>query len=173
VIDRIRALIKKAPPRKDMVDINSAIREVVEVTRNEALKNGVLVNTELADDLPVVHGDRVELQQVLLNLIINAVDAMRDVSERPRDLLIMADKTEADEVLVSVRDSGPGLSPTIRDNLFQAFQTTKPNGLGLGLSICRSIIESHGGRLWASANTTHGTVFQFTLPQHSDATCIE
>ncbi len=146
------------------MEINSAIREVIEVTRNEALKNGVSVHTELAEDLSVIHGDRVELQQVLLNLIINAVEAMRDMSEGPRDVLIMSAKTEADEVLVSVRDSGPGLAPAIRDSLFKAFQTTKSSGLGLGLSISRSIIETHGGRLWASANATRGTVFQFTLP---------
>ena len=169
VVGRIRDLVKKAPPRKDLVEINSAIREIIEVTWNEALKNGVSVQTELAEDLPVIHGDRVELQQVLLNLIINAVEAMRDVSEGPRDVLVMSAKTEADEVLVTVRDSGPGIAPAIRDSLFKAFQTTKPNGLGLGLSICRSIVESHGGRLWASANAPRGVVFQFTLPAETAA----
>ena len=169
VVGRIRDLVKKAPPRKDLVEINSAIREIIEVTWNEALKNGVSVQTELAEDLPVIHGDRVELQQVLLNLIINAVEAMRDVSEGPRDVLVMSAKTEADEVLVSVRDSGPGIAPAIRDSLFKAFQTTKPSGLGLGLSICRSIVESHGGRLWASANAPRGVVFQFTLPAETAA----
>jgi len=169
VVGRIRDLVKKAPPRKDLVEINSAIREIIEVARNEALKNGVSVHTELAEDLPFIHGDRVELQQVLLNLIINAVEAMRDMSEGPRDVLIMSAKTEADGVLVSVRDSGPGLAPAIRDSLFKAFQTTKPSGLGLGLSICRSIIESHGGRLWASANAPRGAVFQFTLPADPDS----
>ena len=169
VVGRIRDLVKKAPPRKDLVEINSAIREIIEVTWNEALKNGVSVQTELAEDLPVIHGDRVELQQVLLNLIINAVEAMRDVSEGPRDVLVMSAKTEADEVLVSVRDSGPGIAPAIRDSLFKAFQTTKPSGLGLGLSICRSIVELHGGRLWASANAPRGVVFQFTLPAETAA----
>src|SRR5271166_5293444 len=164
VVGRIRDLVKKAPPRKDLVEINSAIREIIEVARNEALKNGVSVHTELAEDLPVIHRDRVELQQVFLNLIINAVEARRDMSEGPRNVLIMSAKTEADEVLVSVRDSGPGMAAAIRDSLFKAFQTTKPSGLGLGLSICRSIIESHGGRLWASANAPRGAVFQFTLP---------
>jgi PAS domain S-box-containing protein len=173
VVGRIRDLIKRAPPRKDLVEINSAIREVIEVTRSEALKNAVSVQTELADDLPFIHGDRVELQQVLLNLIINAVEAMTDMSEGPRDVLLMTKKTEADEVLISVRDSGPGLAPAIRDSLFKAFQTTKPNGLGLGLSICRSIIETHGGCLWASANATRGTVFHFTLPSQSDAAPVE
>ena len=169
VVGRIRDLVKKAPPRKDLVEINSAIREIIEVTWNEALKNGVSVQTELAEDLPVIRGDRAELQQVLLNLIINAVEAMRDVSEGPRDVLVMSAKTEADEVLVSVRDSGPGIAPAIRDSLFKAFQTTKPSGLGLGLSICRSIVESHGGRLWASANAPRGVVFQFTLPAETAA----
>jgi PAS domain S-box-containing protein len=166
VVGRIHDLVKKAPPRKDLVDINSAIREIIEITRNEALKNGVSVHTELAEDLPATHGDRVELQQVLLNLIINAVEAMTDTNEGPRDVLIRSAKTEAEEVLVSVRDSGPGMAPAIRDSLFKAFETTKPSGLGLGLSICRSIIESHGGRLWASANAPRGAVFQFSLPSH-------
>ena len=169
VVGRIRDLVKKGPPRKDLVEINSAIREIIEVTWNEALKNGVSVQTELAEDLPVIHGDRVELQQVLLNLIINAVEAMRDVSVGRRDVLVMSAKTEADEVLVSVRDFGPGIAPAIRDSLFKAFQTTKPSGLGLGLSICRSIVESHGGRLWASANAPRGVVFQFTLPAETAA----
>ena len=172
VVGRIRDLVKKAPPRKDLVEINSAIREVIEITRSEALKNGVSVHTKLAEDLPVIHCDRVELQQVLLNLIVNAVEAMRDMSEGPRDVLLTSAKTEEDEVLVSVRDSGPGLAAAIRDSLFKAFQTTKPSGLGLGLSICRSIIESHGGRLWASANATRGTIFQFTLPSQLDAECV-
>ena len=154
------------------MDINSAIREVIEVTRNEALKNGVLVHAELADDLPVIHGDRVELQQVLLNLIINAVDAMR-IERGSRDLLIMTDKTESGDVLVSVRDPGPGLSPTILDNLFQAFRTTKANGLGRAFP---SAVRSSIGRrtyIGERQRDFRGTVFQFSLPQHSDATCIE
>ena len=164
VIGRIRNIVKKAAPRKEPLEINAAIREVIEITNTEALRNGVSVRTELAEDLPVIYGDRVELQQLMLNLIVNSVQAMTDMSEGPRDIWVSTGKTEAGDVLVSVRDSGPGLAPEIRDNLFKAFHTTKPSGLGLGLSICRSIVESHGGRLWASANEPRGAVFKFTLP---------
>ena len=111
-----------------------------------------------------VQGDRIELQQVILNLILNAVEAMSAMSEGLRELLITTSKTESGDMLVAVCDSGPGLPPAVLENLFKAFHTTKPNGLGLGLSICRSIIEAHGGRLWASANAPRGAVFQFTLP---------
>ena len=168
VVGRIRDLIKNAPPRDDRVDINAAIREVIELTRSEAMKNGVLVQTELAEDLPLVPGDRVELQQVILNLILNAVEATSAMSEGPRELRIDAGKTETGDVLIAVRDSGPGLGPAALEHLFQPFHTTKPNGLGLGLSICRSIIEAHGGRLWASANSPRGAVFQFTWPAHPE-----
>ena len=164
VVGRIRNLIKKAPPSDERVDINAAIREVIELTRSEAMKNGVLVQTELVEGLPMVRGDRVELQQVILNLILNAFEAMSEMSEGPRELLITTGKTESGDVLVTVRDSGPGLSPAAVENLFKAFHTTKANGLGLGLSICRSIIEAHGGRLWASANSPRGAVFQFSVP---------
>jgi PAS domain S-box-containing protein len=168
VIDEIRALIKKAPPRKDRLEINGAIREVIALTRGEAVKNGVSVRTELVDGLPLIQGDRVQLQQVTLNLIINAVEAMSGVSQRARELLISTRKAESDGVLVAVRDSGPGLAPATLERLFESFYTTKPGGLGLGLSICRSIIEVHGGRLWACANVPCGAVFQFTVPAHPD-----
>jgi signal transduction histidine kinase len=163
VIGRIRALIKKAPPRKDAVSINDAILEVVALTRTEAANNGVLVRTQLAEGLPPVQGDRVQLQQVLLNLILNAIEAMRDVGEEERELLIST-RNEPDGVSVEVRDSGPGFAPATLDRVFEAFYTTKPGGLGLGLSICRSIIEAHDGRLWASANLPRGASFQFALP---------
>ena len=163
VIDRIRALIKKAPPRKDRLEINGAIREVIELTRGEAVKNGVSVQMDLAEGLPFVQGDRVQLQQVILNLIINAFEAM-SVSEGAGELLISTRKAEKEGVLVAVRDSGPGLAPATLERLFESFYTTKPSGLGLGLSISRSIIEAHGGRLWASANVPHGAIFQFTVP---------
>jgi PAS domain S-box-containing protein len=166
VIGRIRALMKKAPPRDDSLDINEAIREVIELTRGEAGKNGVLVRTELADSLPLVDGDRVEMQQVILNLVLNGVEAMSGLTEGPRELQIATSRTESDYVLIAVRDTGPGLAPAATDNLFKAFHTTKPNGLGLGLSICRSIVESRGGRMWASANAPRGAVLQFTLPVH-------
>jgi C4-dicarboxylate-specific signal transduction histidine kinase len=165
VIDRIRAFIKKAPPRKDRLEINEAIREVVELTRGEAVKNGVSVKTELADGLPLVQGDRVQLQQVILNLIINAVEAMCTASEGVRELVINTEKADSRSVLVAVRDSGPGLPPA-PERLFEPFYTTKSSGLGLGLSICHLIVEEHGGRFWASANLCRGAVFQFTVPAH-------
>src|SRR3984893_7159912 len=164
VIDRIRALIKRAPPRKDRLDVNGMILEIIEITRGEALKNGISVLTELADHLPVVEADRVQLQQVLLNLIVNALDAMAAANEGPRQLLISTGKVETSGVLVAVQDSGPGLEDTMLERVFESFYTTKPTGLGLGLSICRSIIEAHGGRLWASTNQRRGATFQFTLP---------
>ena len=137
------------------------------------MKGGVSVQAELAEGLPPVRGDRVELQQVMLNLILDAIEAMSEMSGGSRQLVVGARKTEAgDDVLVTVRDSGPGLTPATLEHLFTAFHTTKPNGLGLGLSICRSIIESHGGRLWASANAPRGAVFQFTLPADPDIACV-
>jgi C4-dicarboxylate-specific signal transduction histidine kinase len=167
IIDRIRDLTKKASTRKDSVDINEAIREVIELTHGEAVKTGVSVRTRFAGGLPLIHGDRVQLQQVNLNLIINAVEAMGGVRDGPRELLISTGSAEPGGVLVAVRDSGPGLTPVTLERLFEAFYTTKPSGLGLGLSICRSIIEAHGGRLWASANVPRGAIFQFTVPAHS------
>jgi C4-dicarboxylate-specific signal transduction histidine kinase len=163
VIDRIRALIKKSPPRKDHLEINGAIRDVLELTHGQAAKNGVSVRTKFADDLPLIQGDRVEFQQVMLNLIINAFEAMRGTDDVPRELLISTEKAEPGGVLVAVRDSGPGFGPTAFDRVFDAFYTTKPSGMGMGLSICRSIVEAHGGRLWASANPSRGATFQFTL----------
>src|SRR5712691_267172 len=165
VVGRIRALIKKAPARKDAVAINDAVLEVIALTRTEAANNSVSVRTQLAEGLPRVQGDRVQLQQVLLNLIINAIEAMRDISEEERELLINS-RNEPDGVSVEVRDSGPGLAPTDVDRVFEAFYTTKPGGLGLGLSICRSIIEAHNGRLWASLNVPRGAIFGFIAPAH-------
>jgi PAS domain S-box-containing protein len=170
VIGRIRDLVRKAPPRKDGLEINEAIREVIALTRSEVVKNGVLVQTQLAQGLPLIQGDRVQLQQVILNLIINAVEAMSATGEGSRELLISTGKAESDGVLVAVRDSGPGLAPASFERLFEAFYTTKPGGLGMGLSICRSIIEAHRGRLWATANVPQGAVFQFTLLAHPDST---
>jgi C4-dicarboxylate-specific signal transduction histidine kinase len=165
VIDQIRSLIKKASPCKDRLGLNEAIREVVALTHGEAIKNHVSVRTQLAEGLPPIEGDRVQLQQVILNLTINAIEAMSSTNDAPRDLLLSTEKTEPDDgVHVAVRDSGPGLAPVALDSVFDAFYTTKPSGLGLGLSICRSIIEAHGGRLWATANVPRGAVFQFTVP---------
>ena len=163
VVARIPALIKKVPARKDNVAINDAILEVISLTRAEAANNGVSVRTQLTEGLPGVQGYRVQLQQVLLNLIINAIEAMRDVGEDERELFIST-RNEPDGVSVEVRDSGPGFAPETLDHVFAGFYTPKPDGLGIGLSICRSIIEAHNGRLWASANLPRGASFQFALP---------
>src|SRR6267142_439701 len=164
VVERVRALVKKVPARKDVVAINDAILEVIALTRAEAANNNVSVRTQLAEGLPRVQGDRVQLQQVLVNLIINAIEAMRDVGDEERELLIST-RNEPDGVSVEVRDSGPGFAPAALERGFEPFYTTKPGGLGMGLSICRSIIEAHGGRLWASANLPRGASFQFALPE--------
>jgi signal transduction histidine kinase len=125
--------------------------------------SSISVQMQLAESLPAVQGDRVQIQQVILNLLVNAIEAMSGMSEGSRELLISTRKSESEGVLVAVRDSGPGLGPESADRLFESFYTTKPGGMGMGLSICRSIIEAHGGRLWASASTPRGAVFQFTL----------
>jgi C4-dicarboxylate-specific signal transduction histidine kinase len=163
VIGRIRELIKKAPPRKERVDMNEAIREVIELTRGEAAKNGASVQTALGEGLPPIEGDRVQLQQVVLNLIVNAVQAMGAIAEGPRELFITTARAESNGVLVAVKDSGSGLDPANLEQLFTPFYTTKPGGLGMGLSICRSIIEAHGGRMWVTANQPRGAIFHFTV----------
>jgi two-component system sensor kinase FixL len=164
VIGRIRALVKKAPPRKDPLDINETILEIVALMRGEVQRNRVSLQTRLSTDLPLVLGDRIQLQQVILNLIINAIEAMSGSGEGPRELLIGSGRDEANGVCVTVRDSGPGLAWDKVDRLFEAFYTTKPDGIGMGLAISRSIIEAHGGRLWATPNEPNGAVLQFTLP---------
>jgi signal transduction histidine kinase len=146
------------------LEINEAILEVIALTRSELVKNGVSLQTQLAEGLPLVQGDRIQLQQVILNLIVNAVEAMSGVSEGSRELLIGTGKDASSGVLVAVQDSGPGLNPESFDRLFDAFYTTKPGGMGMGLSICRSIVEAHGGRLWASRTAGPGATVQFTLP---------
>jgi len=160
--------MKKAPPRKEHFDLNVAINEVLLLARSAIIRNGVSVQTRLADGSFSVQGDGVQLQQVVLNLILNAVEAMGSVEAGARELSI---STEQDHrgVLVTVRDSGPGIEPTHLERVFKPFYTTKSSGLGMGLSICRSIIEGHGGRLWADANEPRGAVFQFTLPAGSPA----
>jgi C4-dicarboxylate-specific signal transduction histidine kinase len=168
VIGRIRALVKKTPPRKEVLQINEAIKEVIALTEGEVVKNRVLVQTQLAETLPLVQGDRVQLQQVVLNLMINAVEAMRGVDEGSRELQISTSQVASGEVLVAVRDSGPGVEPASLERVFEAFYSTKRDGLGIGLSICRSIIEAHAGRLWATANEPKGALLQFTLPVHPD-----
>jgi PAS domain S-box-containing protein len=164
VIERIRAVIKKVPPRNDRLDINEIVVEVIALTRSEVLRNGVSLQTQLADGLPLVQGDRIQLQQVILNLIVNAIEATGGAGEGARELLVGTGKDASNAVLVAVRDSGPGLDPEGLGRLFDAFYTTKPGGMGMGLSICRSIIQAHGGRIWATANVPRGAVFQLTLP---------
>ena len=164
IVDRFRVHVKKAPPRNDRFDINDAINELIALTRGEVSENGVTVRIRFAKGLSPVQGDRVQLQQVILNLILNAVEAMRSVDDAPRELSIGTERERSDEILVAVRDSGPGIDPEHLERVFESFYTTKPNGMGLGLSICRSIVDAHGGRLWADANKPGGAVFQFTLP---------
>lgn len=164
VVDRTHALVRKEPVRKDRLEINQAISEVIRLTH---WKNGVQVRAQLAEDLPVIQGNRVQIQQVVLNLIVNAVEAMSQLSDDRRELLISTE-AQADCILVAVRDSGPGLSGGAIERAFEAFYTTKSSGLGMGLSICRSIVEDHGGRLWATANVPKGALFQFTVPINSD-----
>ncbi len=163
IITRIRSLVKKAPPQKDWLDINQTIREVIGLARNEIQRNGVALETQLSDDMPLIFADRIQLQQVMLNLMMNAIEAMTQVTT-PRELLISSEADDSKGVVVVVRDSGPGLDSKSHERLFEPFYTTKPQGMGMGLAICRSLIEAHGGRLWATTNAPHGAVFQFTLP---------
>jgi PAS domain S-box-containing protein len=164
VIDRIRAVIGKAPPRTSRFDLNEAISDVIALTRSEAMKHGVSVHTRFATDLPLVEGDRVQLQQVVLNLVMNALESMSAADEGPRELELSTEAEAAGGVRVAVYDTGPGLDQQTAARLFEAFYTTKPEGMGMGLAISRSIVEAHGGRLWASANEPRGAVFQWTLP---------
>jgi PAS domain S-box-containing protein len=192
IIGRIRALAKKAPPQKDWLDLNETIGEVIAMARSEVQRNRVSLQTKLANDLPLILGDRIQLQQVILNLLINAIEAMSGIGEGPRELWVSSQKAseipgESEEdtfqnkalaeaqfthVLIAVRDSGPGLDPKGLDRLFDAFYTTKPKGLGMGLRISRSIIEAHGGRLWAKANASRGAIFQFALPIRDERTSL-
>ncbi|WP_292364366.1 AAA family ATPase [Mesorhizobium sp.] len=165
IIDRMRALFGKAPPSKADLDINEVVGEIVALTQGEALKNGVTVRAELEGGLPVVRADRVQLQQVVLNLIANAIEAMSEIEDEARDLHIITAQHTPDGVIVTVRDTGPGLTFKGVEDVFEALYTTKPTGLGMGLPICRTIIEAHGGKMWASANKPRGAIFQFTLPQ--------
>jgi C4-dicarboxylate-specific signal transduction histidine kinase len=164
VIQRIRALAKRTEPQMLSLDINEVIREAIMLVQREVLSHGVSLRTELASALPPVLGDRIQLQQVVINLLINGVEAMAPVTDRPRDMLIRSQQPEAGQVLVAVQDSGIGIDSETAERLFSAFFTTKPSGMGMGLSISRSIIRAHGGRLWVSPNPDHGAAFQFTVP---------
>ena len=164
VVRRIRAMFTKATPERTRVQVNELIREVGALMQTEASRNQVEMQTELATDLPASTGDWVQLQQVMVNLITNGIEAMSAVTDRPRRLLIRSEIQGQDEVLVAVRDSGVGIEPRNDRRIFDAFFTTKAQGMGMGLSISHSIVEAHGGRLWASTNSDYGATFQFTLP---------
>src|SRR5262245_29654330 len=164
IIGRIRALAQKAPPHKDWLDLNTMIQDVIALARSAVHRHGVAVETQLAAEVPRILGDRIQLQQVLLNLVMNAIEAMSSVGTGPRVLRVSAEPVAATDVLIAVHDSGSGIAPQSLDRLFDAFYTTKPHGLGLGLAISRRIIEAHGGRLWATPNTGPGATFQLTLP---------
>ena len=164
VISRIRSLVKKAPPRNDLVDLNEVIVEVFALAASEVRRNRVALKQQLKQDLPQIHGDRVQLQQVILNLIINGLEAIAKSKNGTRELSVSSNQDEAANVVIAVSDSGEGLDVGNLDHVFDAFFTTKADGMGMGLAISRTIIESHGGRLWATANSPQGAVFHFTLP---------
>jgi PAS domain S-box-containing protein len=164
VIGRIRALLQRLPPQMERLDVNAVIREVLTLADSELLKGGVTVQTELAADVPAVLGDRVQLLQVMLNLVLNGVEAMSTITDRPRELRIKSAK-HPDGVLIQVHDSGKGVDPAQADRIFESFFTTKPQGIGMGLSVGRSMVEAQGGRLWFTPGSLHGAVFQFTVPK--------
>jgi C4-dicarboxylate-specific signal transduction histidine kinase len=168
VIQRLRALCQKTDPQKTLLDINEVIEEALLLVQREVLDHRVALQRDLSPALTPVLGDRVQLQQVIINLVMNGMEAMAAVSDRRRGLLIRSHQHAADQVIVMVQDSGVGIEPENVDRLFGSFFTTKPGGMGMGLSICRSIIEAHDGRLWASRNTGPGATFQFTLPSYRE-----
>jgi C4-dicarboxylate-specific signal transduction histidine kinase len=163
VIGKVRALLKKTPTVAGRVDLNGLARDSTTLLQGELRRHQIILKTELADDLPLVIGDHVQLQQVILNLMMNGIDAMAAVTDRPRELTVLS-QLQGTEALFAVRDVGIGLDLQAAVKVFEPFYTTKAEGLGMGLAICRSIIESHSGRLWAGVNGPHGAVFQFTVP---------
>jgi C4-dicarboxylate-specific signal transduction histidine kinase len=162
IVSRTRLLFKKGTAQRELVSLNEMVREMIVLLRGEATRHKILISTDLATGLPQVMGDRVLLQQVLMNLMLNGIEAMKDVDGK-RELLIKSQETENEEVIVSVSDTGAGLPAQQADQIFKAFFTTKPQGTGMGLSISRSIVEAHGGRLWADGNSPRGASFNFTL----------
>jgi C4-dicarboxylate-specific signal transduction histidine kinase len=168
VISRVRALVKKTPARNDLVDLNEVIVEVLALAQNQARRAGVVLKRELATDLPRVRGDRVQLQQVILNLVINGLEAIAKNKNGERELSISSGIDDSKDMTIAVRDTGEGLDPANLERVFDAFFTTKADGMGMGLAISRTIIESHGGRLWATPNSPRGAIFQFTLPADSE-----
>ena len=163
IVDRIREHIKKARPRKGRFDLNATINEVIVLAHSAIIKNGVSVESRLADGLLPVQGDLVQVQQVVLSLILNAIEAMGSVEAGTRELVISSEQTKTGGARMAVRDSGPGIDPEHLERVFEALYTTKSSGTGMGLLTCRSIIDAHGGRLWAEANEPRGAVFRFTL----------
>jgi C4-dicarboxylate-specific signal transduction histidine kinase len=170
VVRHIRAMFTKATPERSKVQLNDLIREVGTLVEGAALRNQVPLQTELAADLPAIVGDRVQLEQVIVNLMLNGIEAMSDVAGRPRRLLIRSQLNDTGDVLVAIQDSGVGIDPNNEKRIFDAFFTTKAQGMGMGLSISHSIVEAHGGRLWASRNSDYGVTMQFTLPVERDNT---
>jgi C4-dicarboxylate-specific signal transduction histidine kinase len=168
VIRRVRALANKTDFEKVPLDINDVVKEVIALVQREMDSHRVSLRIELALALPMILGDRVQMQQVIINLVMNGIEAMQSTTDRPRELVIRSGQDSAHRVLVSVADCGDGISAEDADRLFNPFFTTKSSGMGMGLSICRSIMEAHGGRLWATANVPHGATFQFTLPVNAD-----
>jgi PAS domain S-box-containing protein len=164
IIERVRALARKSPSRKESLNVNDILRDVIALTRAEAAKSGVSVEAELATNVPRVIGDRVQLQQVTLNLIVNAIDAIGRTTDGPRHVVVRSARDGPNDVVVTVADSGEGVDPEATPHLFDAFFTTKPQGMGMGLAISRSIVESHGGRIWATENPPRGAAFHFALP---------
>jgi PAS domain S-box-containing protein len=170
ILKSIRALVRKSSPEMAKVDIHEAILAILALVRSELRRHDVAVETELVADPDGVVGDRVQLQQVILNLIMNGVEAMSGTTRRPRILRVTSQRDEAGCIMITIADTGSGLDPATADRIFEAFFTTKPEGIGMGLSICRSIVEAHGGRLWASSNVPYGSIFRFTVPIPAHAT---
>jgi signal transduction histidine kinase len=170
IVLRVRSLTKGDAPRKTQLELNEVVNEVVLLVQREVSNQRISLRLKLASELPHLLGDRVQLQQVLINLVINGIQAMADIGGDARDLLIETRRGGDGHVVVAVQDSGPGIDPENANRLFDAFFTTKADGMGMGLSICRSIIEAHGGQLWASSNAGHGATFQFSLPSIGEST---
>jgi C4-dicarboxylate-specific signal transduction histidine kinase len=168
VIRRVRTLAKKTSLEKVPLDVNDVVRETIPLVRRELISHQVSLRMDLAAAVPMTLGDRVQLQQVIINLVMNGIEAMQSVTDRPRELVVRSGQEEPGQALISVADCGVGISAENVDRLFNPFFTTKSSGMGMGLSICRSIMEAHGGRLWATANLPHGATFQFTLPVNAD-----
>jgi C4-dicarboxylate-specific signal transduction histidine kinase len=168
VLSRIRTLMKKGPPRREAVDLNDVVQQVLELVRSQVMRHGISIRKDLAADLPAITGDAVQLQQVLLNLVLNGIEAIAEQHNPPKEIAVWSQKLPSGDALVGVRDSGEGVDAAQLDQLFKPFFTTKQTGMGMGLSIGRSIIEAHGGRLWATLNGGPGITFRFSIPARAD-----